>query len=175
MNKQELINKLPTEWSQVTLNQYINLIKDLKIVDNADKNYLNQMVAIWFYNFTGVYMDEANLNATDTMLVIEKMNAFSERADKPKVDLTGRIKTPDELTYAEFITLIRFQENNSIDVYPQMINIMLKEPIDNIGDNMDMATADSFFLQLRNHLTEYLECTQSYLMEQIQKQVKVEQ
>ena len=46
MNNQELINKLPVEWSQVTLNQYFNLIKDLKILDNADNNYLNQMAVL---------------------------------------------------------------------------------------------------------------------------------
>lgn len=164
MNKQDLINKLPTEWSQITLNQYINLINDLPLTDNPSEDTLNEIVAIWFYHFTGIPMYEADLNAIEVMQVIDKMNQFNADADKPKMDLSDKIKSIDEIKYNEFISLIKLQSANTFLAYPAMINLMLKEPIENIGNKMDMATANSFFLQLNLRLEEYINNSLSYLI-----------
>lgn len=170
MNKQELINKLPVKWSEITLNQYINLVNDLPIYDAEGMDFVEYkklLANIFFFHFTGKYMYEVNLNASEVLQVISKLDAFEAEADAPKMDLSNKIKSIETITYDELMLLIKLQQENSLKVYPQMINTMLLEQIDNIGDNMDMATANSFFLQLQQGLETYLSNSQRSLMKKI--------
>lgn len=171
MNKQELINKLPTSWSDVSLNQYIELMEVLPLLPEGvvmDEKYLNRLVSIWFKHFTGLRMDECDYNVLEVMDVINKMNAFLETKEQPAIDV-NELKKIDELSYDEFITLIKLQEANTLKNYPSMINIILKQPIDDIGNKMNMATANSFFLLLQKQLIEFINHSQTCLTQKMLK------
>ncbi|WP_313511622.1 hypothetical protein [Sphingobacterium sp.] len=181
MDKQEIINRLPTEWSQISLNQYIKLISDVPLLAEGtvmDKEYQKEYLNIWFFHFAGMYLDECDFNTMEHIQIVERLNSFSESADKPKIDFSvgDKIIPMDKIKYDKFLTLIEIKDEiirtQSLDKYPQLINTMLVEPMDNIGDEMDMATANSFFLQLQKQLKEFLAFSQTSLVEKIMMKQK---
>lgn len=175
MTNENLIEKLPIKWSDITLNQYINFSKQIKsIIDEGfeDKELMSRVVAIFFYSFTGVNIVDAKLNASQMMMVINRMNQFqSDARNEIEVD-ESKIKEFDKITFEEFITFLKYQELNDIQYYGEMINLLLETPIDDIGNQMNMAQANSFFLLLRQRLQKYLHHSQTSLKEKM-KQLQV--
>ncbi|MGJ1194573.1 hypothetical protein [Sphingobacterium siyangense] len=55
-----------------------------------------------------------------------------------------------------------------------MINILLKEPITDIENQMNMAEANRFFFVLENQLTNYLKALETSLTEKLKKKHKAQ-
>jgi len=64
---------------------------------------------------------------------------------------------------------MNLQEQNSISNWPEMINILLKEPITDIEENMTMAEANRFFFALENQLTTYLTALETSLTKSLKR------
>ncbi|KKX48347.1 hypothetical protein [Sphingobacterium sp. IITKGP-BTPF85] len=153
MNKIELYNSLPISWEQVTLNKYIQyrqLIDDLGGKDNIEGIYKN-IIAIYFFVFTGVNLQDAEVTDVELFDIANKMNMFENNEDNLTVTIDNNlVKNIDEIAFEDLMTFIKLQESNSIANYPTMINLLLKEPIEDIGNEMNMATAYSFFCSYSN-------------------------
>jgi len=167
MNKIELYNSLPISWEQVTLNKYIQyrqLIDDLGGKDNIEGIYKN-IIGIYFFVFTNVNLQDAQVTDVELFDIANKMNQFENNEDNLTVTIDNNlVKNIDEIAFEDLMTFIKLQEANSIANYPAMINLLLKVPIENIGEEMNMATATSFFLQLQDWLITFLNHLETSLM-----------
>lgn len=169
MNKQELINNLPTNWSQISLIQYINLIKDLpveKLENETDNRFQAKILSVFFYHFNNVNIQDAELNATEMMQVIQKINAFNENPDDVNID-KYILKDIDKIDYNTFITLVKYLEMGDVSYYPAMLNLLLVTPIEDIED-MNMAVAYYLIKDLKKKLIQYLDISLTSLKTQIQ-------
>lgn len=169
MNKEELINNLPTNWSQISLKQYINLIKDLpveKLENETDNRFQAKILSVFFYHFNNINIQDAELNATEMMQVISKINQFNENPDE--VDTSKYIlKDIDKIDYYTFITLVKYLELGDVSYYPAMLNLLLVTPIEDI-DNLNMASAYYLIKDLKKKLIQYLDTSQASLKIKIQ-------
>jgi len=172
INKEELINNLPTKWKDISLSQYITLVELLpadKEDGESDSAFMIKVVSAFIYAFTGVNVQDLNLNASEVMQVINKFNQFQEDEGKGKqVEVDNKIKNINQIDYDTFIKFLKFQEMKTFSVYPQMISLMLTEstePEDIL--KWDMQKVNGFFLQLQVILNQYLIHSQHYLMEKL--------
>lgn len=168
MDKIELYNSLPTSWEQVTLNKYIqyrSLIDDLGGKENIQGIYKN-ILSIYFFVFTGVNLIDAGITDVELFDIANKMNEFegNESNLTSTIDTT-LVKNIDEISFEDLMTFIKLQERNNIADYPTMINLLLKEPIEDIGNEMNMQQATGFFLELQQQLMTYLKALGISLME----------
>ncbi|MGF7028849.1 hypothetical protein [Sphingobacterium sp. HSC-15S19] len=176
VKKEELIDKLPLKWADVTLKQYItfrNLIEQLGGVDDFEKVYRN-MLDIYFFTFTGVQLyDVEGFQQVDYFKIAERFNAFENDESNQTADIDeSLIKGFDEIIFEDLLKYMNLQEQNNISNWGEMINILLKEPIDNIEDNMNMAEANRFFFVLEKQLKTYLEALEISLTEKLKKSHK---
>lgn len=178
VKKEELIDKLPKKWADISLKQYIqfrNLIEQLGGVDDFEKVYRN-MLDIYFFTFTGVQLyDVEGFRQVDYFKVAERFNAFENDESNTTAQIDeSLIKGFDEIIFEDLLRYMNLQEQNSISNWGEMINILLKTPIDNIEDNMTMAQANRFFFVLEKQLMTYLEHSQISLMEKLKKKHKAQ-
>nr|WP_315393938.1 hypothetical protein [uncultured Sphingobacterium sp.] len=168
MNKEELIRNLPTNWSQISLSQYINLIKDLpteKLEGETDNRFQAKILSVFFYHFTGVHLHDAELSATEMMQVIQRINQFNEHPDDVNID-KYILKDIDKIDYNTFITLVKYLEMGDVSYYPAMLNLLLVTPVEDI-DNLNMAAAYYLIKALKKKLMMYLDTSQASLKEKI--------
>lgn len=175
-NKEELFDKLPKKWADITLKQYIqfrNLIEKLGGTEDFEKVYRN-MLDIYFYTFTGVQLNDIEgFQQVDYFKIAEKFNAFENDESNKTAEIDeSLIKGFDEIIFEDLLKYMNLQEQNNISNWPEMINILLKTPIDNIEENMNMAEANRFFFALEKQLMTYLEYSQTSLMEKLKKKHK---
>ncbi|WP_159729233.1 hypothetical protein [Sphingobacterium sp. 18053] len=178
VTKEELLNKLPVRWADITLKQYIqfrNLIEQLGGTDDFEKVYRN-MLDIYFYVFTGVQLyDVEGFRQVDYFKVAERFNAFENDESNTTAQIDEElIKDFDQIIFEDLLKYMNLQEQNNISNWPEMINILLKEPIDNIENQMNMAEANRFFFVLENQLTDYLKALETSLMEKLKKKHKAQ-
>ena len=168
VTKEELINKLPLKWADISLKQYItfrNLIEQLGGVDDFEKVYRN-MLDIYFYTFTGVQLyDVEGFQQVDYFKIAERFNQFENDESNQTADIDENlIKSFDQIVFEDLLRYMNLQEHNSISNWGEMINILLKEPITDIEDNMNMAEANRFFFVLEKSLMTYLKALEISLM-----------
>ncbi|QQT29836.1 hypothetical protein I6I99_21210 [Sphingobacterium multivorum] len=173
MIKEELIEKLPLKWADITLKQYItfrNLIDKLGGVEEFEKVYRN-ILDIYFYVFTGVnIIDVEGFKEMDYFKVAEKFNAFENDESNQTTDIDENlIKSFDQIVFEDLLKYMNLQEQNSISNWGEMINILLKTPIDNIENQMNMAEANKFFFVLEKQLKTYLEALEISLMKSLKR------
>ncbi|WP_313552997.1 hypothetical protein [Sphingobacterium multivorum] len=178
VNKEELFNKLPLKWADISLKQYIqfrSLIEQLGGTDDFEKVYRN-MLDIYFYVFAGVQLyDVEGFQQVDYFKVAEKFNAFENDESNTIADIDeSLVKGFDQIVFEDLLKYMNLQEQNSISNWGEMINILLKEPIENIEDNMTMAEANRFFFVLENQLTNYLKALETSLTEKLKKKHKAQ-
>ncbi|WP_286732809.1 MULTISPECIES: hypothetical protein [Sphingobacterium] len=178
MTKEELLNKLPSKWADITLKQYItfrNLIDKLGGVEEFEKVYRN-ILDIYFYVFTGVnIIDVEGFKEMDYFKVAERFNQFENDESNTTADIDeSLVKGFDEIVFEDLLKYMNLQEQNNISNWGEMINILLKTPIDNIEDNMTMAEANRFFFVLEKQLTNYLTALEISLMEKLKKKHKAQ-
>ena len=178
VKKEELIDKLPLKWADITLKQYIqfrNLIEQLGGTDDFEKVYRN-MLDIYFFTFTGVQLyDVEGFQQVDYFKVAEKFNAFENDESNTTANIDQNlIKSFDQIVFEDLLKYMNLQEQNSISNWPEMINILLKTPIENIEDSMNMAQANRFFFVLEKQLKTYLEALETSLMEKLKKKHKAQ-
>lgn len=176
MTKEELINKLPLKWADITLKQYItfrNLIEKLGGIGEFEKVY-RSILDIYFYVFTEMnIIDVEGFKEFDYFKIAEKFNAFENDESNQTAEIDEElIKGFDQIIFEDLLKYMNLQEQNSISNWPDMINILLKTPIDNIEDNMTMAEANRFFFVLEKQLMTYLEHSQISLTEKLKKSHK---
>ncbi|WP_313448238.1 hypothetical protein [Sphingobacterium sp.] len=175
-NKEELIDKLPTKWADITLKQYItfrNLIEHLGGVDDFEKVYRN-MLDIYFYVFTGVQLyDVEGFQQVDYFKIAERFNQFENDESNKTAEIDENlIKRFDQIVFEDLLKYMNLQEQNSISNWGEMINILLKIPIEDIENTMTMAEANRFFFALEKQLMTYLEHSQTSLREKLKKKHK---
>lgn len=173
ITKEELLNKLPKKWADITLKQYIqfrSLIEKLGGTDDFEKVYRN-MLDIYFYVFTGVQLyDVEGFKEVDYFKVAEKFNAFENDETNQTAEIDQNlIKSFDQIVFEDLLKYMNLQEQNSISNWGEMINILLKNPIDDIEENMNMAQANRFFFALENQLTTYLTALETSLMKSLKR------
>lgn len=173
MTKEELIEKLPLSWADVTLKQYIqfrNLIEQLGGTNDFEKVYRN-MLDIYFFTFTGVnIVDIEGFKEFDYFKIAEKFNAFENDESNKTAEIDeDLIKGFDEIVFEDLLKYMNLQEQNSISNWPDMINILLKTPIDDIENNMNMAEANRFFFVLEKQLITYLTALETSLMTSLKR------
>jgi len=178
VSKEELLSKLPLKWADITLKQYItfrNLIDKLGGVDDFEKVYRN-MLDIYFYTFTGVQLyDVVGFKEVDYFKVAERFNQFENDESNQTAEIDQNlIKSFDQIVFEDLLKFMNLQEQNSINNWPEMINILLKTPIENIEDNMSMAEANRFFFALEKQLKTYLTALETSLMEKLKKKHKAQ-
>lgn len=176
VSKEELIEKLPLKWADISLKQYItfrNLIDKLGGVDDFEKVYRN-MLDIYFFTFTGVQLyDVEGFKEVDYFKIAERFNQFENDESNTTADIDQNlIKSFDQIIFEDLLRYMNLQEQNSISNWGEMINILLKEPITDIEDNMTMAEANRFFFVLEKSLMTYLEALETSLMEKLKKKHK---
>ncbi len=176
VKKEDLIDKLPLKWADITLKQYIqfrNLIDKLGGVDDFEKVYRN-MLDIYFYTFTGVQLyDVEGFKQVDYFKVAERFNAFeNDESNKTAHIDENLIKSFDQIVFEDLLKYMNLQEQNNISNWPEMINILLKEPITDIENQMNMAQANRFFFVLEKQLKTYLEALEISLTEKLKKSHK---
>ncbi|GEM_PF-676631 len=173
VTKEELINKLPLNWSDITLKQYIlfrNLIDKLGGVEEFEKVY-RSILDIYFYVFTGMnIIDVEGFKEVDYFKVAEKFNAFENDEINKTADIDENlIKSFDQIVFEDLLKYMNLQEQNSISNWGEMINILLKTPIENIEDNITMAEANRFFFVLEKQLKTYLEALETSLIQRLKR------
>jgi len=173
VSKEELINKLPLKWADITLKQYItfrNLIDKLGGVDDFERVYRN-MLDIYFYVFTGVQLyNVEGFKQVDYFKIAERFNAFENDESNQTADIDQNlIKSFDQIVFEDLLKYMNLQEQNSLSNWPEMINILLKEPITDIENQMNMAEANRFFFVLENQLTNYLEALEISLTKSLKR------
>ncbi len=173
VSKEELIEQLPKKWADITLKQYIqfrNLIDKLGGTDDFEKVYRN-LLDVYFYVFTGVQLyDVEGFQQVDYFKVAEKFNAFENDESNKTADIDeGLVKGFDQIVFEDLLKYMNLQEQNSISNWGEMINILLKTPIDNIEDNMNMAEANRFFFVLENQLKTYLKALEISLTQSLKR------
>jgi len=173
VKKEELIDKLPLKWADITLKQYIqfrNLIEMLGGTDDFEKVYRN-MLDIYFFTFTGVQLyDVEGFKEVDYFKIAERFNAFENDESNQTADIDeSLIKSFDQIVFEDLLKYMNLQEQNSISNWPEMINILLKTPIENIEDNMNMAKANRFFFVLEKQLMTYLKALEISLMKSLKR------
>ena len=167
-NKEELIDKLPKKWADITLKQYIsfrNLIEQLGGVDDFEKVYRN-MLDIYFFTFTGVQLyDIEGFQQVDYFKIAERFNQFENDESNKTAEIDENlIKSFDQIVFEDLLKYMNLQEQNNISNWGEMINILLKEPIEDIENTMTMAEANRFFFVLEKQLMTYLEVLETSLM-----------
>ena len=178
VKKEELISKLPKKWADITLKQYItfrNLIEQLGGVDDFERVYRN-MLDIYFYTFTGVQLyDVEGFQQVDYFKIAERFNQFENDESNTTAEIDENlIKGFDEIIFEDLLKYMNLQEQNSISNWPEMINILLKTPIDDIENTMTMAEANRFFFVLEKQLMTYLEALEISLTEKLKKKHKAQ-
>lgn len=178
VKKEELISKLPKKWADITLKQYIqfrSLIEQLGGVDDFERVYRN-MLDIYFFTFTGVQLyDVEGFQQVDYFKIAERFNQFENDESNKTAEIDQNlIKSFDQIVFEDLLKYMNLQEQNSISNWGEMINILLKTPIENIEDNMTMAEANRFFFVLENQLMTYLEHSQISLRERLKKKHKAQ-
>lgn len=173
VKKEELLNKLPLKWADITLKQYIqfrNLIEQLGGVDDFEKVYRN-MLDIYFYVFTNVnIIDVEGFQQVDYFKIAERFNAFENDESNKTADIDENlIKSFDQIVFEDLLRYMNLQEQNSISNWPEMINILLKEPITDIENTMTMAQANRFFFVLEKQLKTYLKALEISLMTSLKR------
>lgn len=173
VKKEELIDKLPLKWADISLKQYIqfrSLIETLGGTDDFEKVYRNMLDA-YFYVFTGVQLyDVEGFKQVDYFKVAERFNAFENDESNQTADIDeSLVKGFDEIIFEDLLKYMNLQEQNNISNWPEMINILLKEPIENIENQMNMAQANRFFFALENQLTNYLKALEISLMTSLKR------
>ncbi|MDR2269373.1 MAG: hypothetical protein LBF27_00590 [Sphingobacterium sp.] len=173
VTKEELISKLPLKWADISLKQYItfrNLIEQLGGTDDFEKVYRNMLDA-YFYVFTGVQLyDVEGFQQVDYFKVAERFNQFENDESNKTADIDENlIKSFDQIVFEDLLKYMNLQEQNSISNWGEMINILLKEPIADIEDNMNMAEANRFFFALENQLTTYLKALEISLTQNLKR------
>ncbi|MDF2948017.1 MAG: hypothetical protein K0R07_27 [Sedimentibacter sp.] len=178
MTKEELIEKLPLKWSDITLKQYItfrNLIEKLGGVEEFEKVY-RSILDIYFFTFTNVnIVDVEGFKEFDYFKIAERFNQFENDESNTTADIDeSLIKGFDQIIFEDLLKYMNLQEQNSISNWPDMINILLKTPIEDIENKMNMADANRFFFVLENQLTNYLKALEISLTEKLKKNHKVQ-
>ncbi len=173
VSKEELISKLPKKWADITLKQYIqfrNLIEQLGGTDDFEKVYRN-MLDIYFYVFTGVQLlDVEGFQQVDYFKIAERFNQFENDESNQATDIDENlIKSFDQIIFEDLLKYMNLQEQNSISNWGEMINILLKEPITDIEENMTMAQANRFFFVLEKQLKTYLEALEISLTKSLKR------
>ena len=173
VKKEDLIDKLPLKWADVTLKQYMtfrSLIDKLGGVDDFEKVYRN-MLDIYFFTFTGVQLyDMEGFQQVDYFKVAERFNQFENDESNKTAEIDQNlIKSFDQIVFEDLLKYMNLQEQNSISNWGEMINILLKTPIENIEDNMTMAEANRFFFVLEKQLKTYLEALETSLMQSLKR------
>ncbi len=173
VKKEELIEKLPKKWADITLKQYItfrNLIEQLGGTDDFERVYRN-MLDIYFFTFTGVQLyDVEGFQQVDYFKVAEKFNAFENDESNTTANIDkSLIKGFDEIIFEDLLKYMNLQEQNSISNWGEMINILLKEPITDIENQMNMAEANRFFFVLEKQLTNYLTALETSLTKSLKR------
>ena len=173
VKKEDLIDKLPLKWADVTLKQYMtfrSLIDKLGGVDDFEKVYRN-MLDIYFFTFTGVQLyDMEGFQQVDYFKVAERFNQFENDESNKTAEIDQNlIKSFDQIVFEDLLKYMNLQEQNSISNWPEMINILLKTPIENIEDNVTMAEANRFFFVLEKQLKTYLEALEISLMQSLKR------
>lgn len=171
INKEELINSLPTKWKDITLQQYITLVELLPSqIEHGESEsvFMIKVVSAFIFAFTGHNVQDLKLNASEVMKTINKFNAFQDDTDKTIEVNEKEIKSIDEIDYDSFIKFLKYQEMKTFSVYPQMISLMLTSPVSPSDIiQWDMQKVNSFFLRLLEILNQYLEASQHYLMQKM--------
>ncbi|WP_313268719.1 hypothetical protein [Sphingobacterium sp.] len=173
VKKEELIDKLPLKWADISLKQYIqfrNLIDKLGGVDDFEKVYRN-MLDIYFFTFTGVQLyDVEGFKQVDYFKIAEKFNAFENDESNKTAEIDeSLVKGFDEIIFEDLLKYMNLQEQNSISNWGEMINILLKEPITDIENQMNMAEANRFFFVLEKQLKTYLTALETYLTKSLKR------
>jgi len=172
-NKEELLNKLPLKWADITLKQYIqfrNLIEQLGGVDDFERVYRN-MLDIYFFTFTGVQLyDVEGFQQVDYFKIAERFNQFENDESNQRAEIDENlIKSFDQIVFEDLLKYMNLQEQNNISNWGEMINILLKTPIEDIENTMTMAQANRFFFVLENQLTNYLKALEISLTEKLKR------
>ncbi|WP_164108242.1 MULTISPECIES: hypothetical protein [Sphingobacterium] len=154
MELQEIKELLPTKWSDITLEKYIELFEILP--DDEDVNIITKTVDAYLWVFIGKSLIDLKLSTTDVINIVNQI--FSIDKDVESINET-ELKNINELDYETFITLIKLQEMNSYKVFNQMIQLMLKDSTYTADDinKWSMAKVQGFFLSLEKQLIEYLQ------------------
>lgn len=178
MTKEELIDKLPLKWSEITLKQYItfrNLIDKLGGVEEFEKVY-KSILDIYFYVFTGVnIIDVEGFKEIDYFKIAERFNQFENDESNTTAEIDeDLIKGFDQIVFEDLLKYMNLQEQNNISHWGEMINILLKTPLDDIENTMTMAQANRFFFVLEKQLKTYLTFLETSLMEKLKKKHKAQ-
>lgn len=173
VKKEDLIDKLPLKWADITLKQYIqfrNLIDKLGGTDDFEKVYRN-MLDIYFFTFTGVQLyDVEGFKEMDYFKIAERFNQFENDESNKTADINETlIKSFDQIIFEDLLKYMNLQEQNSLSNWGEMINILLKEPIQDIENQMTMAQANRFFFVLEKQLTNYLKALEISLTKSLKR------
>lgn len=130
---QEILDKIPDDWSQITFDFYLNKLMKIKIEQSEDpvvimENNL-QLIAL-FLDMPVEIVEQF------PMTIIKQINTRLDfLAQKPKVAKTSKLKwieNMNEPTYDDFITFIKISEQlakGELDNFPLLIKIVLKDKL----------------------------------------------
>ncbi|MGJ1194574.1 hypothetical protein [Sphingobacterium siyangense] len=107
VKKEELIDKLPLKWADISLKQYIqfrNLIDKLGGVDDFEKVYRN-MLDIYFYTFTGVQLyDVEGFQQVDYFKIAERFNQFENDESNHTAEIDeSLVKGFDQIIFEDLL------------------------------------------------------------------------
>ena len=154
MSKEILI---PTEWSDVTLNEFIELSAlDIDSFDTPIEYYIKMLSVFGNDNMDDILEFTKLTDITDIISQMSFMNKPPENIDKKEVTIKGEvfklIENMNELTVGEYIsieTLIEQGKLNSISSIPAILSVILKP----IGEKFDSNLVNARMELFKNELS----------------------
>jgi len=144
----------PTSYENFKLKHYTELINLLpaEAPDEDDIEGKAEVFEIYFKVFTGVDLADADINSSEYVAIMNRINSFGNLPDKPSTKL--KLKTEMELTTNEFIEFQSYIKN-PLQYLPEILKIYL---IDKTIDVNEMSVADAYgcFFLLQKYNKRYL-------------------
>lgn len=148
----------PKDYNEFKLKHYTQLINLLpaEAPDEDDVEGKAEVFEIYFKVFTGTDLSDANLNSSEYLQIMNRINSFGKLPEKATTKL--KIKTSMELTTNEFIEFQNYIKN-PLKFLPEIVKLYLVDKtIDT--DNISVADACGCFFLLQKYNKRFLNRSQ---------------
>ena len=149
--KKQITITVPTDWSAITLRQYINLQKDLETYkDNQDA-----VNAVLFHHLCGVGADVVQKLDINTFVnITADLNKFMSKSDYP---LKKRIKIGEieygfepnlsEMAYGAYVDLTKYEELKMDENWAEVMSILYRPIVKSSGALYEIRPYEGMILE----------------------------
>ena len=155
MTLTDIVKKLPTSWSEVTLEQYVQLSHVLITEPDAENPFVGtdntvKVIAV----LTGLSVEELEERPYVDIAYLAERMSFLQTLPEARKNLPFKLRKLEDIPYDQFVSYMNHLAQPTVDIRP-MVKLMAIDLKDEDVDSMKVDEAIGFFLPLKKHLKKY--------------------